>query len=521
MIDSIQSWRALRFFNSYRLILALFLLVLGSGQPPLQPLGASNAFLFLVSSIGYFLFSLVGIATLYWQKPSIGTQVQVQAFGDILALTLLLHASGGVSSGLGILLVVAVAGDALLLEGHLAYLLAASATISILAEQGAIEWMGLGKESSYTQAGLLGAGFFATAILARLLAQRIRESEKLAHQRGVDLANLTELNGCIIQQMAAGVVVVDAQNQVRLLNTAATHLLGAPSSGCCTLDRLCPELARQVAEWRRSPGIEPRIFRPLAEKNEVLPRFSSLGRATGAGLLITLEDAAALAEKAQQMKLAALGRLAASIAHEIRNPLSAVSHAAQLLDESPDLGETDQRLTRIIRDQAKRLNSVIENVLLLSKREPARLSMIPIAPMLEELQEELLERPDAHSTQITVQVFPQDLCARLDASQIRQVLDNLCRNAFRHGRKEDGTLYLRLEAAGDQQSVWIDVLDDGPGIPEEVATQIFEPFFTTRHDGTGLGLSLARELCEANLARLTYQSISSEGGSRFRIKFYC
>jgi len=391
--------------------------------------------------------------------------------------------------------------------------------LAVLAEQGVSEWIGSGKESSYTQAGLLGAGFFATAILARLLAQRVRESEDLAHQRGIDLANLTELNAHIIQQMDAGVVVVDAHGRVRLLNTAAWYLLGMPADTHRDLAHLCPELSRQVNAWRTDHGIEPKIFRPLSESNAVLPRFAVLGQTAGTGLLITLEDAAALAEQAQQMKLAALGRLTASIAHEIRNPLGAVSHAAQLLEESPDLAESDRRLTRIICDQAWRLNGVIENVLLLSRREPARLEDLSLAPLLNQIAVDLRTRPEAETVTITATVSPPDLTARFDSSQIRQVLDNLCRNALRHARREDGTLHLRLEASmAMDQGILLDVLDDGPGIPAEIARQIFEPFFTTRRDGTGLGLYLARELCEANLARLTYQPIP-ETGSRFRIRF--
>ncbi|CAK0754292.1 two-component system, NtrC family, sensor histidine kinase PilS [Gammaproteobacteria bacterium] len=524
--ELLQSWRALRFFNYYRFTLAIFLLFLGTAKNPLQPLGASDPLLFFIVTYGYLLFSLISIATLYWQKPKITIQVQLQSLGDVVALTLLIHASGGLSSGLGILLVVAVAGDALLMEGRLAHLLAAIATLAVLIEQSATEFMGFGKESNSTQAGLLGASFFATAILARLLAQRMRESEDLAHQRGVDLANLTELNAHIIQRMDAGVVVVDVQNRVRLLNTSAWYLLGMPADTHRDLTHLCPELARQVHAWRIDHGMEPRIFRSLPEGNEILPRFSVLGQQTaqtvqtaGTDLLIVLENATALAEQAQQMKLAALGRLTASIAHEIRNPLGAVSHAAQLLDESPDLGEADHRLTRIIYDQARRLNSVIENVLLLSRREPIRLEELPLAPLLDEMVEDLRSRPEAKLVTVTVCVSPPNLVARFDISQIRQVLDNLCRNALRHARREDGTLHLHLEAGSSQdQGTWLEVMDNGPGIPTEIAYQIFEPFFTTRRDGTGLGLYLARELCEANLAHLSYQSVS-EGGSRFRIRF--
>lgn len=518
-MESDQAWRALRFFNYYRLILIIFLLFTVSTQQPINSFGVINPGLFFFASSGYLFFALASLITLYQQRPQITIQVQIHALSDILFLTLLIHASGGLSSGLEILLVVAVAGDALLMEGKLAYLLAAMATFAVLAEQSAYAWNKLGK-GSYTQAGLLGASFFATAILARLLAQRVRESEDLAHQRGIDLANLTELNAHIIQQMNAGVIVVDGSNQIRLINSAAWELLAiAPRNIGIALVRLCPELARQVASWRADPNLEMQIFRPLPEGNEILPRFSLLGKNSRAGLLITLEDAAALAEHAQQMKLAALGRLTASIAHEIRNPLSALSHAAQLLEESPDINSTDQRLTRIIYDQTRRVNRVIENVLLLSRRGPVDLEDWELKPFLEEIASDCLTYPEASNAVINVCVNPPEISAHFNRSQMRQVLDNLCRNALRHACRSDGTLNLRLEAGKiPHQGTWIEVIDDGPGIPEEKVQQIFEPFFTTRRDGTGLGLYLARELCEANYARLTYHAIT-EGGSRFRIRF--
>jgi len=491
-----------------------------SGSQPTHSFGAIDPPLFFFASTGYLFFALASLVTLYRQRPLITTQVQIQALSDIIVLTLLIHASGGLSSGLEILLVVAVAGDALLMEGKLAYLLAAIATLAVLAEQSAYAWNNIGK-GSYTQAGLLGVSFFATAILARLLAQRVRDSENLAHQRGIDLANLTELNAHIIQQMNAGVVVVDVDNRVRLINSAAWELLGiAPRNTGIALARLCPELARQVVSWRSDPNLEAQIFRPLPEGNEILPRFSLLGKSSNAGLLITLEDAAALAEHAQQIKLAAIGRLTASIAHEIRNPLGALSHAAQLLEESPEINQTDRRLIRIIYDQSRRVNGVIENVLLLSRRGPIDLEEWELTPFLEEIAADCIHTyPEASNSTITVFVNPPDISACFNRSQMRQVLDNLCRNALRHARRADVLPCLRLEAGkNSHQGTWIEVIDNGPGIPEEKVQQIFEPFFTTRRDGIGLGLYLARELCDANYARLTYHAIP-EGGSRFRIRF--
>jgi two-component system sensor histidine kinase PilS (NtrC family) len=232
--------------------------------------------------------------------------------------------------------------------------------------------------------------------------------------------------------------------------------------------------------------------------------------------LILLEDSAQLAHKTQQIKLASLGRLTASIAHEIRNPLGAISHAAQLLAESDKLDQGDKRLTEIICNHSKRVNTIIENVLQLSRRSASHPQELALANWLSEFKKEFVQMDGLRSKQLELDIEPEDVRIQVDPGHLHQVLTNLCQNAFEHAGDETA---VRLQVRrGDKTAVWLDVVDNGPGIDAETAEQMFEPFYTTASSGTGLGLYIVRELCEINQARLSYHPVP-EGGSSFRIRF--
>ena len=380
----IHTWKPLRLLNLYRLIIASLFAVLFNFSVASGFLGKTNPALFEFVSLAYLAFALVSVMTIRRHRPAFPVQVYSQVLGDILAITLLMHASGGVHSGLGTLLVVAVAAGSILMAGRMAILFAAIASLAALIEQVYAQVNHLFESIDYTQTGILGATFFATAILMHVLARRIRESEALAAQRGVDLANMTQLNEYIIQHMRSGILVVDKDNRVRLLNQSAWYLLGMPgNSQLRPLGAIAPELAEQLASWRRDPSAPPRPFRLSATASDALPRFAPLGTDTGAGTVIFLDDSAVVTQQAQQMKLASLGRLAASIAHEIRNPLGAISHAGQLLRESPALDKSERRLTDIIHEQSQRMNTIVENILQLSRRERSQPEDFALRPWME------------------------------------------------------------------------------------------------------------------------------------------
>ena len=513
-----QTWKPLSLFNLYRLILAsLFSLVAITGVD-LAPLGGQDHRLFMLTSLGYLMFGLVSALTIRWRTPRFQLQLYSQLPADIICITLLMYASGGVRSGLGTLLIAALAGGGMLMSGQMAILYAAITTIAVLGEEIYIWSNHIATGPNFTHAGILGATFFATAIVAYLLAKRAREGEALAAQRGVDLANMQQLTEYVIQRMQTGIIVIDLQQRVRLINESAWHLLGTiahPNQS--RLVDLSPPLAAYLVLWQENSNLEPQVFHPTPASQEILPRFAKLGQA---GILIFLEDTAATAQQAQQMKLASLGRLTASIAHEIRNPLAAISHAGQLLAESPQMAKGDIRLTEIIQEHSQRMNAIVENILQLSRRQRSRPEEFQLASWLQEFIANFCSTQGVERRYITISIEPPETIVRIDPSQLNQVLWNLCHNGIRYSLEKTGEPRLQLHGGISVESPnpFLDVIDSGGGVPPEAADHLFEPFFTTEPKGTGLGLYISRELCESNQARLNYIPVS-DGGSCFRIVF--
>ncbi|MGI9321202.1 MAG: sensor histidine kinase [Thiogranum sp.] len=511
------SWQPLRILTFYRAILAGLLTVLYFALQDSNPFNAQNHPLFSATLLTYLVFAIAaGFSTrLHW--PGYQLQALLQIMADIAAIALLMHATGGATSALGVLLVIAVAAGALILPGRSAYLFAAVATITLLFETGlaslSLEKTGAG---DITRAGLRGLVLFAAAGLAHVLAIRIRDSEALAQQRGVDLANMQQLNQYIIQQLQSGVLVVDPDNDIRLANQTAHTLLGFGQQPRMQLAQTAPDLAQQLHHWKNDNQWQPQAFQSPRASSTLIPRFSELQTSGGKGTLILLEDSAQLAQKTQQIKLASLGRLTASIAHEIRNPLGAISHAAQLLAESDRLDQGDKRLTEIICNHSKRVNTIIENVLQLSRRSASHPQDLALTDWLTEFRKEFAQMDGLRPKQLELDIEPRDVRIRVDPGHLHQVLTNLCQNAFDHAG--DGTAVRLQVRRGGKAAVWLDVVDNGPGIDAETAEQMFEPFYTTASSGTGLGLYIVRELCEINQARLSYHPLP-EGGSSFRIRF--
>lgn len=516
-----QTWLPLRYFNLYRLLLSgLFATLYFTGGGP-KLFGESNPGLFAATSLIYLACVLVSGFAHRWQRPSFRTQLRFNVLVDIIAVTLLMHASGGVDSGLGMLLLISLAGGGLLMSGRAILFFAAIASLGVLTEQVYANLVQSFDNTAYTQTGILGATFFAAALLANVLSQRVRTTEALATQRGIDLANMEQLNAYIIQHLQSGILVVDDEERVRLMNESAWYLLGMPS-----LDKqqglasASTTLAASLSAWRKDQSVDPPPFRATPTGADLLARFTLLGNDSKAGSVIFLEDSATLAQQAQQMKLASLGRLTASIAHEIRNPLGAISHAGQLLNESPELNSGDRRLTEIIHDQALRVNTIIENILQLSRRERSRPQDVALLPWLENFAAEFCRDLNLAPERVTIDITPPDVEVRMDPGHLRQVLWNLCENAVQHGGMTATGMLIELRGGlgPESRDAVLDVIDHGRGISSEDAQQIFEPFFTTNRQGTGLGLYIARELCEFNKAQLRHVPLPA-GGCCFRISF--
>lgn len=494
------SWKSFQYFNLYRLVAAALLV----GMAQFSPGDAASPFHLadpdLVDLVGvlYMLAAGGGVFTaIRWQKH-FNAQLSFQVMADVLAATLLMYAAGGLASGVGILLVVSLAAASLVGRGRLVLFYAAVATLAILFMQIYGVLADRFEVAGIVHAGLFSTGFFATAILARLLGQRLMINEDLARRRGIALENQTRISQRVIERMQDGVLVVARDGVLLRHNPVAESLLGPLHDERVRLDELSPALAAAFAVAKGGREGDSTEFAGPSGKR-LRARFESTDSSAGE-VLVFIEDAGRIQERAQQLKLAALGRLTASIAHEIRNPLAAIGHAGDLLREERR-DETQTRLLRIIGDNVARLDRIVQDVLELGRSDRAPPENLRLDLLAADFAQEFVRAQELAPELLRVEAGePLEIC--FDRSQLLQVLWNLTANALGHSSRRPGAIVLRVAAGKAAGRVELHVLDDGPGVPAALGAQIFEPFFTTRHQGTGLGLFIARELCEVNGASL-------------------
>jgi len=422
----------------------------------------------------------------------------------------MMFASGGQKSGIAVLLLVVVAAAGLVGQGRMTLFYAALASVAMLLEEG---WRALTLESDpgdFVRTGIISIAFFGTAIIAQLLARRLVANETLARERGRELNDQLRISERIIRDMEDGVLVVDGEGRVRLLNPRAESLLNVSATDGAELATLSAGLADRYRTWSAQP-VE--MVEMLRQRGGRLLRVRYLPAAeTGGHALIYLEDMERVQSQAQQLKLAALGRLTANMAHEIRNPLAAISHAAELLAEE-ESDPLHQRLARIIHDNTRRLNRLVTEVLELGRRDRAQPETLRWRAFLSGFLEELALH-DASAAK-RIHTGEGDVELRFDRGHLYRVLWNLLANALRHASAADGAVRLEARAAAAANGVELHIIDDGPGVDEAQRNQVFEPFFTTHGAGTGLGLYIARELCEASGAHL--ELLDDRPGAHFRI----
>lgn len=513
-------WKPLYLLNIYRLIIIIVFLTSFMADVAPSFLGRYDGRLFLVTGWFYFGFALFCIISIRYQRPPFQIQVLVQVLGDIVAIMLLMHASGGIESGMGMLLVVVIAGGSLLTPGRTALFFAAIASLAVLFHVSLADIYFWFSNTSYTHAGMLGIAFFSTAFLSFFLARRTRASELLAQQRGVRIQYLAQLNEQIVQHIQSGIIVVDVIGRIRLFNEAARRLLGLNETPYGrTLSAICPQLAVMVDKWQHRQKFES-LLRPSAGESELISTFTELKHEGSTSVLIVLEDATLTTQRAQQLKLASLGRLTASIAHEIRNPLAAISQASQLLAESEHLSNTETRLSQIIIDHTQRMNTIIENVLQISRRQTANTQRLNLHDWLQHFIAEFIEYKALPEQAITLHYYAQPLWVDFDPSQLYQVVSNLCENGLRYSLSQHSHPLLRLSTHLTQETErpYLAIQDYGGGMTADIMAQIFEPFFTTESRGSGLGLYIAKELCDANKATLHLWQNTMQGCC-FRIHF--
>ncbi len=518
-----ENARSLRQMGLFRLLVALFLLWLSTiapGDAFFAPEALTSA---QFTSVGYLVFALL-LSLLTAGAAATPTHLKYQAIlgalGDILAIGLMLLTAGGVESGLGLLLIPMLAANATIVNGRTGLFLAAVAALMLLVTEifvgPSLPWP---FDPQPTQTGILGAILFVAVILSWRLALRVGASEARLAVQEEDLAKLAELNEQIIASMDTGVVAVDRSGRIQNVNKAAQRMLGWDTGGA--FRDLPPQLKQTLAEWLHGPAATTTIRVPGdARHRELEARLAPIGFAGQQGTLLMLEETAEIKRRGHASKLQALGRLTASIAHEIRNPLSAISHSAQLLAESPDIEGSDRRLLDIIQSQSQRMDELIRGILTLSRDQPVKRERIRLREKLAAFAEDLYRtRQIAHGA-LSIDIQTANLAVLFDPTQFNQVLWNLCSNALQHAGHaaiDSQPIVLSGRADPSRNLVTLDVIDTGPGIPQEQQESLFEPFSSNAPGGTGLGLYISRLLCENNGATLEY--LPQPSGGCFRVSF--
>lgn len=515
-------------YDIYRIVLPLVLLLTYLSNGATSGLGVLHPREFVVLATAY---ALLGVGGLVFGsvKRDLALSQRYQTtmlLIDVLTVAMLAYLSSGVISGLSLLLLVNVTFASMLTAGRIGTFIAAVATLATIFGEVYLTLSLIDFSGQFLQAGILGILLFAASLYIRAASRKAQDAARLAEEQASSIVDLEKLSNEIIHRMRTGIVVVNADNEVVTLNDAARSLLGPilamEQHGERTLYRLPEQLVQQVETWRDNPlqQVDPLKF--TAPNVSLQTNFAYLNQKTEADILIFIENQSRILQRIRQTKLASLGRLTANIAHEIRNPLGAISHACQILQESDHLSKEEHRLLEIILNQSSRMNRIIEEVLDVSRHKDITPTVVNLKDWLGEFINQYRES-NSSCEGIVFDYIGENLEIRLIPTQLERVFTNLFDNGLRYSRKAVGRAELRVVAglrtgAEGRKLPFVSVIDQGPGLDEDAESRLFEPFHTTESTGTGLGLYISKELCEANQATLDY-SVTEEGTSCFTINF--
>lgn len=507
----------LYFFALFRMLEAGIL-----GIVAFTPLGLTMAVLrapvlLKIVVLGYFLCSLFLLYTSRRSDLPLRRQAAMGLVLDLCVWGVALLAMDGGESGLAMFMIFNIGAGALILTPAASLGFAVTAALVLLGEYVFNRLTPDGSARTAAEATMFSVTYVGTALLCQQLRRQMSESEALATRRGEELANLSELNELVIRRMRTGVLVVDGSHRIRLSNEAAWGLMGSATHNRRDLMEVSPELHHGLWEWRQGRTQAPHALTFFEGGPDVLPRFAALSL-TDKLFLIFLDDSRIYSGRAEELTLFTLGRLSASIAHEIRNPLAAISYSAQLLDESQGLPEADRRLLEIIHSQCIRMNGIVQNILGLARREASQTESVELVSFTRHFVQDYRESHPLETDILKSVDAGTRTVALVDPQHLHQVLTVLVHNALTYGRTpgQPAQVTVAVRAEGPQGTPVVEVIDRGPGIPPRVVQQIFTPFFTTSDHGTGLGLYIARQLCEANQSVLSFEPVPG-GGSCFRI----
>jgi two-component system sensor histidine kinase PilS (NtrC family) len=505
--------RVVSYLNIYRMIITLLLSVAFFGGLVETNEAAGFPLLAKIILVIYLLFAASHLFSARRRTANFFNLATYSLATDTVLLCLLVITLAGVTGGIGILLVFTSSLAAVLLPLRVALLLASVASLTMI---GTALWHYdplSTSAASVLQSGLYGTTAMISAVIANLVAFWARDYRLIAEKQQVTLTELEQVNELIIRRMKTGVIAVDEANHISVMNESAWFLMGSPSVRQRSLESLSPHLVQSLKLWKTDTTSDPKPVVLEPSQAQVLPSFVALPGQVGFGAMIFLNDNNVVARRAVELSVNSLAKLSGSIAHEIRNPLAALNHASQLLEESPQVRLPEMRLINIIQNHAKRMNGIVENILQLSRREQSQPELVPLHTFLPEFANEFQTSQVNRQLDFQTALDSDETYVLYDKSQLSQCLWKLLDNAVDHASRDKSIPKVRLALSNDQASGYcvITVADNGPGINKAQLGKIFEPFYTTRKEGSGLGLYIAKQLCEANQAELTVDSLPGEG----------
>lgn len=528
-------------YSSYRFIVSVFFMLMVYINARTDNSSLLPSFLQQTVLSFYVLLSLILLGLFYVVSKKMRRQLAFGLVLDVVVLSLLLYTAGAPDLQLTMLYMVVVAASFMLLHSSQALIITLLAIIFVIYQQFFYAIANSMSLANLSDALLMSASFLAVGILSWSLSQRLVQLEKVAASHAREVERLNVINQEVITQMVNGVIVIDKQRIV-LANLAAHQLLSMAHDPAAQdlstainntqndkrqalLHNFQQKLSKQHTQLLKAClSVASGQSRSFTYDLPAIANASVFGKLRvqitplkDDSKLVILEDLRREHASAQQLKLASLGQLTASIAHEIRNPLAAISQASQLLME--DMAELDAKnaasdnqessssyldmagnheLYKMIFSQTKRVNRIIEDVLKLSRQQKANQQSIVLAEWLPVFLENYFKGHD-----VFLHVKTQPIIS-FDTHQLEQVLINLINNGLRHSSYAHPHAYVEIEVYCVDNDVIIDALDGGTGVKAEELQHLFNPFFTTDQKGTGLGLYLSQAFCEANQARLLY-----------------
>ena len=386
------------------------------------------------------------------------------------------------------------------------FLLAAMATLMVLSH--GFVYPQNQMTDKFLTGSFISIGFFIEAAIIQSLKTGINEARSSAKETQSQLLTASKINDIIIDRMQTGICVINNSGKILSLNRSAKERMSPNEIG----NNISAEIFERMKVWQEHQLQNDEALNIKIENGAQFSVMISFAEINDTTTLIFIEDKDTVARRANQFKLESLARMAASIAHEIRNPLNAVSHAAQLIQDNPNLDTDDARLCDIIVNQSTRMDGIIQNVLQISKRRTTEPQWLNLDTWISKFTNDFIEQNN-----VAFQLSSIPMKIRFDPSQLHQVLWNISSNSIRYGNanKENPIL---IEFKQLPQRASIQIMDNGAGITEQELKYLFEPFHTTSAKGTGLGLYLVKELCEANHAEIRFHN-RLNGGACFEILF--